>query len=69
MKGNKPLATMMLAARKGAGLTQRELAEKIGSDPTYISHLEAGRRSPSLDMLKAIASACHHTLSITLEAK
>lgn len=41
--------------RKKAGLTQEQLAEASGLHFTEISHLEAGRRNPKLDTLKAVA--------------
>ena len=56
-------------ARAQAGLTQAELAKKIGVDPTYISHLEHGRREPSLTTLRAWAKACGHKLVISLESR
>jgi transcriptional regulator with XRE-family HTH domain len=40
------------------GLTQRELAEKIGSTQAYVSMIESQTRTNvSLDTLKAIAKA------------
>ena len=41
--------------RLAAGLKQRELAERVGVDATYVSHLEANRREPSIDLLRRIA--------------
>ena len=41
--------------RTSAGFTQLELAERVGSDHTYLSHIEAGRREPSLRMLRHLA--------------
>lgn len=35
-------------ARWSKGYTARELAELLGVDPSYISHLRAGRYTPSL---------------------
>lgn len=43
--------------RKHRGLTQGELAEKVSSTSTYISQLETGVRSGSVDLLKSIAAA------------
>ena len=42
--------------RLAAGLSQRELAEKLAVDPTYISHLERDRRDPSVRLLKRLAA-------------
>lgn len=45
------------AARISAGLTQAQLAEKIGCLQNDISRWENGRRHPSVDSLAALASA------------
>ena len=39
------------------GLSQSELAEKAGLQPSAISHFENQRRSPSFDNLKALSNA------------
>lgn len=41
--------------REKAGLTQEQLAEASGLHFTEISHLEAGRRNPKLETVKAVA--------------
>lgn len=38
-------------------MSQRDLAEKVGLDVSYISFIETGRRKPSLKALESIASA------------
>lgn len=43
--------------REDKGLSQAELAEKAGLQPSAISHFESGRRSPSLDNLRRLADA------------
>lgn len=43
--------------REDKGLSQSELAEKAGMQPSAISHFEAGRRSPSFDNLRRLADA------------
>ena len=40
--------------RKMRGLTQTELADKLGVAPRYIGNIEQGHRGPSLDMLVEI---------------
>ena len=42
--------------RVASGQSQRELAEKLAVDPTYISHLERDRRDPSVRLLKRFAA-------------
>jgi len=43
--------------RKSCSLTQEKLAEKVNTATNYISAIEAGRRFPSVKMLKKIAFA------------
>ena len=44
-------------ARKSADLTQEKLAFKAGLDRTYISLMERGQRSPTLDVLLRLCDA------------
>ena len=43
--------------RERVGLSKRALAKAIGVDPSYITHIEAGRKVPSLEVLVAVAQA------------
>ncbi len=43
--------------RQSKGVTQEELAEKIGTSQTWIAYIETGRNKPNLDMLEKIAKA------------
>lgn len=45
------------AARKAAGLTQKQLAEKIGCKQKDVSRWEIDGREPSVRTLKKIADA------------
>lgn len=45
-------------ARVTAGLEQRELADKIGISPSYMSEIEKGTRSVKPATLVAIAEHC-----------
>jgi transcriptional regulator with XRE-family HTH domain len=44
-------------AREAAGLTQEELSSKARVDRSYISQLERGLKSPTLDMLLRLCKA------------
>lgn len=44
-------------ARDKKGLSQSELAEKTGLQPSAVSHFETGRRSPSFENLKVLSEA------------
>ena len=48
--------------RKAKGLSQEELAEKIGVEPQHMSRLEIGKSYPSLDRLEKIAIALDRQL-------
>lgn len=43
--------------RSQAGITQEELAHRSGLHHTYISLLERGLKSPSLDVIESLARA------------
>jgi len=54
------------AARRTAGLSQRELAERIGWPKDTLINFEYGRRTVDMDRLTAIASALGHHPAIFL---
>lgn len=41
--------------RKNRGLSQEQLAEKVGLDSKFISKIEVGRNAPSLETMESIA--------------
>ena len=43
--------------RDAKGLTQEQLAEKAGLDPTYISGIERGLRNPGIKNVARLAKA------------
>lgn len=45
----------MMLARTKAGMSKRQLAKDIGVDASFITHIETGRRKPSLDTLEKAA--------------
>lgn len=57
-------AQILLDARKNAGLTQAELAERIGAEKGYISRIERGLVVPSVSTLYRIASAMGLTVEL-----
>ncbi len=48
------LKSGLLKARKAVGLTQLEVAKKVGTDVTYYAKLERGESVPSLKMLEKV---------------
>ena len=57
-------AQILLDARKQAGLTQIQLAQRIGSDKSYISKLERGLITPNISTLYRIASAMGYRVEL-----
>lgn len=51
-------------ARKRAGLTQRELAERAGTTQSAIARLENGRTTPSFDTLLRLVRLCGLDLDV-----
>lgn len=50
----KKLGRTLAAARRAAGLTQREAARRAGITPVYLCVIEKGRASPRLGVLASI---------------
>ncbi|HEV2327696.1 MAG TPA: helix-turn-helix transcriptional regulator [Verrucomicrobiae bacterium] len=51
------LGETIRAKRKGAKISQEKLAEKAGLSTVFISRVERGKESPSVDSLVKIAKA------------
>ena len=51
------LARELIAARTQAGLTQADVAERMGTTQSTVARLEAGRAAPSLRSLQRYAQA------------
>lgn len=54
----------IIRARIKKGLTQMELAKRIGTKQSVISRLESGRANPSVAFLKKLAQALNTRLEI-----
>jgi transcriptional regulator with XRE-family HTH domain len=63
------LAAAVIAARKRAGLTQEQLARKMGTTQPVIARLEAGNNRPSLRTLERLAHATGSRLVIAFQAR
>lgn len=57
---------MVRAARRTAGLTQQQLAERLGTTQSVISRWERGHDEPRLSTLAGIARATGRRLSVQL---
>jgi hypothetical protein len=60
-------ATLLREARLRSGLSQEQLAERIGKTRPQIARWEAGAVAPSLDTLLDVVRACGFDLSLELE--
>lgn len=60
------IAEEIIRARRAAGITQAQLAERVGKQQSVISQIESGRRSPRLETLASIAAALGLELRVEL---
>lgn len=51
----KQIGILIKTARTNAGLTQKQLSERLECSSSFISHLETGRVSTSLEKLYEIS--------------
>ena len=59
-------ALLLREARKRAGLTQRQLAERLGVAQPQVARWESGRAAPSFERLKAVLAVCGLDVEISL---
>lgn len=57
MAGEFSMARELIAARSRAGLTQGEVAQRMGTTQSVIARLEGGRRAPSMRSVQRYAQA------------
>lgn len=60
------LISELIAARLKKGMTQADVAKKIGTRQSAIARLEGGNVNPSLDFLERIAKVLGYQLTIHL---
>ena len=60
------LIEQVIKARIELGLTQAELAKKIGMKQSNISRFESGEYNPSIEFLSKIATGLNKTINIQL---
>jgi len=63
------IAEAVIANRLKEGLTQSQLAKKVGTKQSAISRLESGSYNPSISFLEKIAKALNLNLVIFLSSK
>jgi transcriptional regulator with XRE-family HTH domain len=62
------LRRQMVKARKRAGLSQKELARRMGTTQSVIARLEVGGRSPSVKTLRRLAEVMGSRLVVRFDA-
>ncbi|MCW5977760.1 MAG: helix-turn-helix transcriptional regulator [Bryobacteraceae bacterium] len=63
------LASALIDARNRAGLTQQELALRMGTTQPVVARLESGRVRPSMRTLERLAEATGSRLLISFEPR
>lgn len=58
--------SQLISARIKNNMTQKEVAEKIGTKQSAIARLEAGSTNPSLEFLQKIAQVMGYKLTVHL---
>ena len=56
----------LISARIQKGITQKELARKVGTKQSAIARFEAGNVNPSLEFLERVANVMGYKLTIGL---
>ncbi len=59
----KTLGKRIQKRRRAIGMTQEEVAEKVGISGGYLGFIEQGRSAPSLEVLEKIARALKTPIS------
>ncbi len=62
----RAIGTQIMVIRKRKHLSQASLSELIDKSPTYISHIETGKKSMSLETFVEIANALYVSADILL---
>nr|WP_293841739.1 helix-turn-helix transcriptional regulator [uncultured Arsenicibacter sp.] len=61
------ISQLIKKARKAEGLTQKELAAKMGVVESAVNKLESGERHPTVATLENVAKALNKKLRISFE--
>ena len=67
LEGEFALAHALIKARADAGLTQEELAERMGTTQSAIARMEGGKSRPSTTTLAKVAAATGTKLRVSFE--
>lgn len=67
LKPRYQLVSQLIEARVKKGITQKELASRIGTKQSAIARLESGASNPSIAFLEKITSALGSKLMIQIK--
>jgi DNA-binding XRE family transcriptional regulator len=67
LEGEYRVIDELIELRKRSGLTQKELAERLGTKQSAISRIERGKENLSLPFIRRFARACGATVQISFE--
>jgi predicted transcriptional regulator len=62
-----PIGELLRSTRERHGLTQGRLARRIGSDRAYISRVEKGEMSPTVDWVTRVMAAMGEELVVDVQ--
>jgi predicted transcriptional regulator len=68
LEGEFAIVAALIEARTRAGLTQAELAGRMGTTQSAVARMEGGGVNPSVGALRRYAEATGSHLKVTLEA-
>ena len=63
----RDVARLVILLRTRAGISQEELARRVGTSKSAIARLESGRHQPTVETLRRVADAFGTTLVIGFE--
>jgi DNA-binding XRE family transcriptional regulator len=63
------VVSQLAAIRRALGITQAQLAERLGRPQSLISAIESGRMSPHIETLVALARELGYNIRIELEPR
>ncbi len=69
LRQRQKIISQLVEARLEQGISQAELARRIGTQRAAVNRLESGTQNPTLDMILKIASALGKDVSLLLEDK
>ncbi len=60
------IISQLISARLKRGMTQKQIAEKMGTKQSAIARLESGNSNPSISFLEKVANVMGYKLTIKI---